>query len=262
MLRQRYESWKTAGARLNGDPSLIARFDFEAVSGSSWRVPNVSESAGRLLDGSIVGCQMSEGRWPGKKAVEFQRMNDRVRLEAPVALQSLTLAAWVNVRGLDREYNSLFMSDGFAPGGIHWQIHNSGRLDLHVKGVTGPHFQTCLSPAVITLDKMGQWMFLAAVVDVAHREVVHYLNGQPVSRHKLEQAPPFLLGPSDLGNWNPMGQPGGNPFLIRHFGGAMDEFLLFNRALTPAEIEALHTGGKPEPDAGTGSIQARSSVRE
>jgi hypothetical protein len=32
----------------------------------------------------------------------------------------LGLVAWVRVRGLDRQINSLFMSDGFEDGTVHW----------------------------------------------------------------------------------------------------------------------------------------------
>ena len=34
-------------------------------------------------DGTVVGCQWTEGRWPGKKALEFQQVSDRVRLKMP-----------------------------------------------------------------------------------------------------------------------------------------------------------------------------------
>jgi hypothetical protein len=32
----------------------------------------------------------------------------------------LGLVAWVRVQGLDRQINSLFMSDGFEDGTVHW----------------------------------------------------------------------------------------------------------------------------------------------
>jgi hypothetical protein len=37
--------------------------------------------------------------------------------------------------------------------------------------------------------------------------------------------------------------------MIRNFGGAMDEFCLFNRALKAEEIRALYSSGKPQPDS-------------
>jgi len=68
------------------------------------------------------------------------------------------------------------------------------------------------------------------------------------NRHVLKHPPPYRLGPAELGNGNPGEIPHKPPFLIRHFSGAMDEFALFNRALNDAEVRALYSEGKPEPD--------------
>jgi hypothetical protein len=56
--------------------------------------------------------------------------------------QALTLSAWVCIKGLDRQFNSLFMGDGFEPGTIHWLIRNDGVLGLTV---FGPGSGKCLS---------------------------------------------------------------------------------------------------------------------
>jgi hypothetical protein len=42
---------------------------------------------------------------------------------------------------------------------------------------------------------------------------------------------------AELGNWNNHGHS--DRVAIRHFSGVMDEFLLFNRVLTPEEIRKL-----------------------
>jgi hypothetical protein len=39
-----------------------------------------------------------------------------------------------------------------------------------------------------------------------------------------------------------------DPFMIRNFGGAMDEFCVFSRALSADEIRALYSSGKPQSD--------------
>jgi hypothetical protein len=51
-----------------------------------------------------------------------------------------------------------------------------------------------------------------------------------------------------LGNWNPKGFPEDDPFMIRNFSGAMDEFCLFSRALDAEEIRTLYSDGKPQSD--------------
>ena len=247
MLALRYEDWRAASARRNQDPSLLARFDFEDIAASGWALHNGPAGLSGVPDATIVRCQATEGRWPGKRALEFRSMSDRVRFGVPGEFRALTLSAWVNVKGLDREFNSLFMCDGFAPGTIHWQIRNDGVLDLGVQGPRPVDVQSLVSPAVVGFNQFGQWLHLAVVVNGEHRQVVHYVNGTAVSRHALKHSPPYRLGPAELGNWNPGEFPHKPPLLIRHFSGAMDEFTLFNRALSDADIQALYSEGKPQP---------------
>jgi hypothetical protein len=137
------------------------------------------------------------------------------------------------------------MCDGFEPGTIHWLIRNDGVLGLTVVGPSPGKFQILASPPVLTLDEFGMWLHLAVVLDGRRRQAVHYVNGDPVSRHALKLGPPFRLGSAELGNWNPRSGPDPAPFLIRNLSGAFDEFVLFNRALTDAEVRELYVKGKP-----------------
>jgi len=242
-----YDRWRESVRRLQRDPSLWVHLDFEHGGAPAWRLHNSGSLADSVPDATIVGCEWREGRWATKPAIEFRGISDRVRLNVPGDLESVTLAAWVRVQGLDRQINSLFMSDGFLPGTLHWLIRNDGVLGLTVIGDKGNH-QILASPPVITLDQYGIWTHLAVVLDGNAKQVVHYVNGQPVSSHSLRIAPPFRFGEAELGNWNAHGFPGEDPFLIRSFSGAMDEFSLFSRALTADEIASLYSDGKPQPD--------------
>lgn len=244
---RRYDQWRAASERLDDDPSLLVHLDFETGAASDWRLRNLGRRSGSVPDATIVGCQSINGRWPEKRALEFQSVNDRVRLSVPGEFESLTLAAWVRVQGLDRKINSLFMSDGFLPGTIHWLIRNDGVLGLTVIGADPRDHQIVASPSVLTLDQFGLWLHLAVVLDGDAKRVTHFVNGLPVSERELGIDPPFRIGAAELGNWNAKGFPGNDPFLIRNFSGAMDEFLLFGRALSDAEIGDLHADGKPQP---------------
>lgn len=244
---QRYNQWRDTCRGLNRDPSLLVHFDFENIAPPDWRLRNVGDrNAGS--DATIVGCQWTEGRWTDKRALEFQSVSDRVRLSVPGEFEALTLAAWVRVRGLDRQFNSLFMCDGFDPGTVHWLIRNDGVLSLGLKGPKSGNFQIFASPPVLTLDRLGLWVHLAVVLDGRAKRAVHYVNGLAVSEKALRLNPPFRVGAAELGNWNATGFRGKDPSLIRSFSGAMDEFCLFSRALNAEEIRALCADGKPQPD--------------
>jgi hypothetical protein len=245
----RHEQWRTASSRLDEDPSLLVHFDFEQKDAAEWRLRNASARKEAAPDGTIVGCQWAEGRWPDKHALEFRSVNDRVRLSVPGEYEALTLAAWVRVQGLDRQINSLFMSDGFEAGTVHWSIRHDGVLALTAIGSEPGGYQICTSPQALTLNQFGLWVHLAVVIDGGAKHVAHYLNGVPASEHALTIKPPFRVGVGELGNWNAKGFPKDDPFMIRNLGGAIDEFCLFSRALNAEEIRALHSSGKPQPDS-------------
>ena len=244
----RYDQWRAASRYLNQDPSLLVRFDFDHAAPSDWRLRNVSSRSEAMPDATIVGGEWIEGRWPAKPALAFQGVSDRVRFSVPGEFESLTLAAWVRVQGLDRQINSIFMSDGFDPGTVHWSIRDDGVLGFTVIGSGAGNYQLVTSPSVLTLDRFGMWLHLAVVLDGSAKRVAHYVNGQLVSEKALRQHPPFRIGTAELGNWNARGFPGSDPFHIRNFSGAVDEFCLLSRALNAKEIQTLYSVGKPQPD--------------
>jgi ferric-dicitrate binding protein FerR (iron transport regulator) len=251
----RYQQWLAASARLNLDPTLLVHFDFENSGPSAWMLHNAASQNAAVPDATIVGGQWTEGRWPQKHALEFRSISDRVRLSVPGEFEAVTYAAWVNVGGLDRPFNSLFMADGFDPGKIHWQIQNGGVLDLGIQGSRIEDCQVFTSPAVVGFDQFGRWMHLAVVVDGKRKQVTHYLNGVAVSHDVLKLRPPFRIGDAELGNWNPGRFSGTTPYFIRHFSGVMDEFMLFSRALSDEEISRLYSEGNPQIESGAASLE-------
>ncbi|MFM1944396.1 MAG: hypothetical protein RI897_3378 [Verrucomicrobiota bacterium] len=241
----RYEQWQFANAQLNEDPSLLVHLDLQNLSSTDWTLRNAAAGQQTDLEGVIVGCVRSRGRWREKQALEFQSVNDRVRLAVPGEFDSLTVSAWVCILGLDRQFNSLFMCDGFAPGTIHWLIRHDGVLGVTVFGDGRGRYQIMPSPAAVTVQQLGSWQHLAVVLDGRAGRVVQYLNGSPISRHDLQFDLPFRIGAAELGNWNAHSGPDPGPALIRNLSGALDEFALFRRALSDEEIRELYERGKP-----------------
>src|SRR5579859_2186108 len=242
----RYEQWQFANAKLNQDPSLLVHLEFESRGSSEWTLLNAAQRTRSVPEAIIVGCARAEGRWREKSALEFQCVNDRVRLAVPGEFTGLTLSAWVCIKGLDRQFNSLFMSDGFDTGTVHWLVRNDGVLGLTVFGPDPGKFQILASPPVLSLDTLGTWQHLAVVLDGKTRRVIHYLNGFPISQHPLKFGPPFRVGSAELGNWNARSHPNPAPALVRNLSGSFDEFELFSRALTEAEVRELYLKGMPD----------------
>ncbi len=234
--RTEFEHWIGRSQLWNQDPSLRLRFDFQENMGARV-LANGAVNGRQIADGSIVGAGWTQGRWPGKGALEFRNVSDRVRLSVPGELQSLTLAAWIRVNGLDRAFNSIFMSEGWGERKIHWQITRAGVVRLGVAGEAGKPHVDYDSPMLFQPERFGRWTHLAVVFDGPAQRVCHYADGILMASLPLRDAAPLRIGMAELGNWNDQRSQGG--VAIRHLSGAMDEFALWDRVLTAAEIAEM-----------------------
>ena len=235
-----FKHWKQHNQNIKADPALIAYYDFEDSSSWSRTLNNKSQQHTSSADGAIVGCQWTSGRWPQKRALEFKRTSDRVRLQVPGEFQSITLMAWVRIEGFERWLSSLMLTDGYNPGNPHWQLSDKGEMILGVKTGAGKNY---FSPVVLKPTDLGRWIFLVTVYDHHKREVIHYLDGLPVSSHKIENPIPLVISPAEIGNWRPQEHTGTHS--IRSLNGRVDEFALFGRALSAQDILQWYQSGKP-----------------
>ncbi len=243
---RRLKAWRDSSARFRRDPSLVVLFDFEQVSWVDRVLRNLAPGA-IADDAAVVGCGKAEGRWLGKGAIEFRNLSDRVRVRVPGTHESLTLATWVRVDRLEGRFNSLFMTDAFELGAVHWQIRGNGSLHLAVSGpanepATNYNYD---SPGIFTTERLGQWTHLAMVLDGSRGQMIHYVDGQPVGRFALSKEVALHIEHGELGNWNPGNSSDRAP--IRYLSGRMDEFAMFGRALSDQEIIDVYKAGSPEP---------------
>lgn len=241
-LTRRVNEWAALGNAANDDPHLLARFDFEGISSPVFQLRNTA-SQHIVADGSIINCPEVEGRWPGKGALQFRSLSDRVRLMVPGEFHSLSYTAWISVHSLPNRYNSLLMTEGFEYGQVHWQIVEDGSLRLGFCADPSEKRRPSDydSPPLLGPEMFGQWLHVAAVVDGDRKRVSHYLNGELVAEHQAEDLLPLSLGAICIGNWT--GSYG--EVLIRNFSGIIDELTIHNRALNAAEVHAMFAAGSP-----------------
>lgn len=251
----RLAAWTEASLELRRDPRLIVYYDFQNLTVESRRLRNRATSTDHAaspseLDGGIVGARVTEGRWPGKTALDFRREGDRVRFDIPGEFDQLTLAAWVRIDALDRHLNSLFLTDYYDPREIHWQVSRLGALHFACspKGVEDleKHNRRFYSDVFWDPGKSGRWFFLATTVEGGDGKTTHYIDGEPVGfsggTHMEKPLPRMRIGEADLGNWSDPIWPERS---MRALNGRIDEFALFSVALTAAEIRTLFENGKP-----------------
>lgn len=246
---QRLAAWREGMQHFLQDPRLLVGYTFEPASEWERRLRNLHPGAEEVSHGSIVGARWVQGRWQGKRALEFKSPGDRVRLSVPGKFQAITLAAWVQVGGIDRRYNSLFLTDTWQPGNPHWQFVQSGSFALGVHGIqNAPEMQHVFyAPELFGPDKLGVWYHVASTFDLRTKLGRHYVNGRIVSEatdFQVGAGEAIVIGNGELGNW---GLPeGSSPRKeVRSFNGRMDEFLLFKEALSPDEIARLYELGRP-----------------
>ena len=238
--REAFDHWQQLSEQRNADPDLRVHLDFQGPDDAR-SLRNAATHSENIAAGTIVGCNWTEGRWPGKRALQFHSVSDRVRLNLPGEYRQFTLAAWVQLHSLNARQNqsSICMSQGLEVGDVHWQVIHTGALCLGIVAEAHPHVtDDYISPVVFTPERFGQWVHLAATFDLAAKEVRFYVNGELLSRHTLKR--PIVPKPAvaELGNWIPASDyAGSHP--VRNFVGCMDDFSFYARALRDDEVRQL-----------------------
>lgn len=235
--------WKKQGELLNNDPSLLVRFDFREENITDRTIANMARfGRERIPYGVMIQCNIADGQWDKKDAIEFRKIADRFRFDIPGEYRAMTLATHIRIDSLERMFNSIFTTDGFSPGELHWHLLWKKDMELGVYySPDKPHKNIHSPKNTITPEMIGRWIHLAVTIDIDAGKASLYLDGKRVHRESgLKMDIPLKLGNVQLGNWTT--KPGVDVHPIRHFTGAMDDFLIFDRALTSEEIGMLNDG--------------------
>ncbi|QDU11377.1 LamG-like jellyroll fold domain-containing protein [Gimesia aquarii] len=246
-----FNRWKRSREFVRSHPALIVHYEFEFDADRPQTLINLQD---KKTHGAIIGCRWTEGRWAGKKALEFKRPNDRVRLDIPGEFDSLTLTTWMRLDGFDRHFNSIMLTDQFEDGDVHWQVKSDGTIDLGIKPKDDLRLLFLTPHRMLHYDDLGRWFYLATVIDRPRNLVTHYLDGIPVYHEKLSTGndsvrepviEPFKLriGKAELGNWSPK-RPKNPEWVLRNLNGCIDEFSIYATALSADEIQTLFQLGK------------------
>ena len=212
---RRYRTWLDLSRKLQADPRVLVYYSFEGQQ--PWDRTLLDQAIGRGLrrDGGIVGCEWTEGRWPGKAALDFKRRSDRVRVE---------------IRGRARCPDP----DDLGPGGLFRQspecpaAHRrlgAGRSPLGAQreGIlifiikNGP---SCHSPVVLGESQLGLWTHLATVYAPARRLLTHYVNGRG-QEHLVPPTGRVVIGSANLGNYTDPPPDVRSDRVIRNLNGRM-----------------------------------------
>lgn len=230
--------WKIHQRRFGNDPDLLACYSFTKPGEDISRLRNEAKN-GVASDGDISGARWVSGRWPGKDALLFDRDNDFVEIDLPGNYKELTFAAWVKLDRFDFSHTSLFDSNGWSDGDVHWQFNRSG--SMWIAAFAGNR-KTISPPKIVPT---GQWVHLAAVISLDQLKSEVFVNGTPSGASQIPEETILEPGISRIGNW--LWDQEWPYVPIRALRGRMDEFAIWKRALTEPELQKLVEEGKPAP---------------
>jgi hypothetical protein len=191
----------------------------------------VTDSSPNGLDGTLVnGADYAPGK--SGPALSLDGVNDYVAVpDGPLVrdLEALTYSAWIYATADgDREILSK------AGSTREFRLMNQGGA-LTLRGCVVARFGAACSDATNGSIALDRWHHVAMAYDDGADRTVHlFIDGQEVSYAVQSQADGPLASDSDselnLGRRSTGG---------RHFRGKLDEVRVFDRALSPEEIETL-----------------------
>jgi len=253
-LGNQIQAWKNHGRSLQKDEDLVAFFRISSAQFKSRQIENLAEQSNSPASkGAIVAAERTRNRWgTAESALDFSRLGSRVRVNVPGVYGSLTLSCWAKINSLDKEFNSLFLTDGHELSEPHWQIMQDGRLFFSVKkfnAETRPYNEDGVSrvdskydfysPVFWNPSLSGTWMMITTVYDIESNRVTHYVNGKPIGSEDIPEkylVKNVKIGPASIGNWSEPMYRTDPEFVVRNFNGSIDEFMIFSKALTADEI--------------------------
>ena len=233
--QNRYSSWVNLSEEIAESSDTLLYYSFDNHAPWSRTLNDISRQA----NGAIIGCKWTDGRWPGKGALEFNRQNDQVRLDFSSHHTSLTLGAWIKLEKMGEYPAPIISSDSSSSGAVSWYVNTQGKLvlELNVNGKQEKYD----SAVAFRKERLGRWMHIATTYDPVSKLVSHYVNGRSFSREKIVSPVPLFFGPSLLGNFSKNSKGKTN----RSMQGKIDEFVLFEIAYDESGIRRLFEVGCP-----------------
>ncbi len=217
-------------------PGLLLYYSFDEVTGAT--VPDLS---GNGNDGTLTSPFSIAAGKVGNALLLTGTATSGGYVTMPAGIlytsSNMTIATWFKINSTTAPYqrifdigtssttSSMFLTPTYGTGG---NLHFTIRFALSGGTVSRDDIDGTAIPA-------GQWEHVAVVLDASGNGRL-YLNGAQVGPTTAMKYRPTSLG-STPNDWIGRSEFVDNPY----FDGAIDEFRIYNRALSAAEISALAT---------------------
>lgn len=231
-------------------PSGPLRFfaDFNKTNGSSPRwnaADSISGNPAQIFPLSFVpGINGNAVQGKDKAAILYLNANDLSKAK------SFTVAFWIKKQAEAGRTEFIF---SLVQPNYEWHnsslfllVENEKTTSTTMKfGIKNQWMEGTFNKPLFD----GNWHHMAYVYDASTSKLSYYFDGQPVTGLTSTQTdvkgPISLEGSTNLviGGWNThAGIAGATGDWVNSFTGALDQFRLYDKALTGAEVQALFSG--------------------
>jgi hypothetical protein len=222
---------------------------------------NANDESGNGNNGTVNGAALTSDRnGNANSAYSFDGVNNCVRVSDnggnSLDLENdYTISSWVNLNA--HVYSPCIITKHLGNidnmGTYTFLLQNqSANYPYHILQQATPHFDASTETTVPQNFSLNQWYYLATTYNKSAQTLTHYINGQPVDTisvlYNIQNTDiDLLIGASFIWDMSNMGY---------FFNGQIDDVGIWNRSLTPQEIQALYLSGQAPCTPVSNSISA------
>jgi len=198
---------------------------------------NFNDSSGNGHDGTATGDPAFVTDPERGQVLSFDGVDDDVDVPLVSVSDEVTIAMWMSIPDLDN-FKSAFMSNGWEPNAVHTRLA-AGKVEIGINGV-----DAATGTSVVDVN---EWVYVSFTVKNTATETIAtvYLNG--IAEGSFTAAVDSEVGPrtvwvgnGKIGAWT---NTAGNT--IRRTTGMIDDVVIYDRALSAAEIAGLAERSAP-----------------
>ena len=178
------------------------------------------------------------------KAISLSGKGDGVITPKLAPMNEVTVAHWSKCTGRIGAWRVWINFDGWQKGAVHHQLYPDNQIGWSIYTNTPTDVQAKL---LIDDKQKGKCQHIAIVYSAGQKNVKFYINGVLNSEGKYTSVGPAILGPARIGSWD-----GGG----RDYEGEIDEFAIFNTALSATQIKSIATKSLAAILSGDTSVDA------
>jgi len=189
---------------------------------------DANDVSGHAYHGLVHGVALSADRFgDSNKAYGFDGAGDYIEIPDIGTYDQLTESLWVYYKGTSH-IAVLNCHTEWDANYLHFEITDN-RVEFAIHGKNSDQF----SDFIFGPSTLDQWHHIAVTYDASTGKIQFYIDGRLDAVRQYDVPRPVIVGPAWIGGWNRES---------RWFLGSLDDIRIYNRLLSPSEIQTLYEG--------------------